>query len=173
MKNITLTVSHILVSIFAYGQDTALTSIATLSLPHGSKKVNKQQYLDYSKAHFKKRNVYLLDDHAYVIDNMLVTIRNRSLPPGKIKTLEIWKTELEGVFKETKATFIESDIVTLNNNRFLIFEYSREDETYLSSYSDYINGKSIMVLIDYKQVDEQKAHQYLQKLLTNIRFNRQ
>ncbi|CAM3677956.1 hypothetical protein MUGA111182_02720 [Mucilaginibacter galii] len=171
MKNIILTISALLFSLYAFSQDTTSTQTAVFNLPKGSKKLSKQQYSDYSKS-FKKRPDLLPNDHTYTKDGLLIIIRNRAIEYNIKTPLQKRKMQLDDGFKEAKLYVLQSSIENIDGMNYLIFEYKIDGDYRLNFYTDYVNDSYTIGIINYKSEDREKAHQYLDKLLKNLRFKR-
>jgi len=66
---------------------------------------------------------------------------------------------------------IFSKIITVNNIRFLIYEYQRNEEFYLRFQSELDrNRNNISGLIRFEKADEHKAQTALNDLLQTIHF---
>ncbi|MVN92581.1 hypothetical protein [Mucilaginibacter aquatilis] len=172
MKTLRLFSACLLTSAYTFAQDTTGTHLVTFSLPKKVQKLSKQQYLDYGKKSFNKSYTALPNDHVYLTEGLLVTIRDRETESTKKRTLEQLKREMEEVIGSGNGTYTQSRIVTVDNRKFYIFEFYIKNEGHLSFYTDYIGNKNknTVGVIDFKRPDEAKAHKHLEDILKGMRF---
>jgi hypothetical protein len=169
MKRIIITITVLLFSLCSFSQDTTATRTAIVTLPKGSRELSRADYLNFNKNRFKRSHEFLSDDRIFVKDEMLITLHNRKSIPQNWKGLQAWKKNLEAVYKTTNGKYLKSEIVSINGNDILLFEDESQGDYRLSFYAELQNKKLFDGSIQYKISEQNKAHQYLNKLLTNLR----
>lgn len=172
MKKITLFTIGLLFSLCVLGQEVS-TEIFMATAPAGGTKLTGQALADYLHANYKKTLVPSNQDYTYLADGIIVCFWG--LPAGTVKSkpLEEMQTRMIAVL-EKNNTVNYTRIETVNNTRFLIYEYESDGEVYIRYRSD-PNSKeqTLNGIIQFKVADKDKAHQDLKDLLAGMHFKEQ
>lgn len=175
MKKLHLIIICILYSLSVIGQQSDDASeVVQLSLPKGTRKLSQQEYNDFMAKRYDKSGIVDFHNHVYQKNNLLIYYFNSYVTAPKLKkSLESNERIMLGVFKQYgKTTVVDTaTIITVNNIRFGLIKYHKNDIWYIRSTSDYDNNLHyIRGFIEYKKSDQVEAEQYLRELLQSMHF---
>jgi len=169
MKKLTLLAIGLLLGFCALGQEVS-TDIFTATAPAGATKLTGQALADYVRNNYKKSHLPSNQENTYLADNVLICFWG--LPAGTVKSkpLEEMQTRMVAVLQKNN-TVNYARIETINNTRFLIYEFETDGEVFIS-YRSEPNAKeqTLNGTLQFKTADKEKARQYLKDLLTSMHF---
>jgi len=172
MKKLTLLTVGLLFGLFALGQQVT-TDIFTAIAPSGSAKLTGQALQDYVHSNYKKTLVPSNQEDTYLADGVIICFWG--LPAGTVKSkpLEEMQTRMVEVLQKNN-TVNYARIYTINNTRFLIYEFESDGEAYIRYRSD-PNSKeqTLNGIIQFKAADKDKARHDLKDLLASMHFKEQ
>jgi hypothetical protein len=171
MKNIVFLIIGSFCSLYAIGQTPAST-VVDITIPKGASRLSHEQLTKYISNNFKRSGVPLNKENTYQLNGMIISFWDLSVNPKFKKSLKATQTEMLSTLKLVdNLIIINSQIITVNNVRFLEYEYQIEDEVYLRFQSAYNkNNKNICGIIQFKKPDEAKAHKALDDFLSTVHF---
>jgi hypothetical protein len=172
MKKLTLLTVALLFGLCALGQDVS-TDIFTATAPVGAPKLTGQALMDYVHANYKKTLVPSNQDNTYLADGVIICFW--ALPAGTVKSkpLEEMQTRMVAVLEKSN-TVNYSRIETINNTRFLIYEFESDGEVYIRYRSDpNAKDQTMNGILQLKTADKDKARQDLKDLLNSMQFKEQ
>ncbi|MEP6613216.1 MAG: hypothetical protein ABJA76_15055 [Mucilaginibacter sp.] len=156
----------------ALGQQVS-TDIFTATAPAGATKLTGQPLADYLRANYKKTLVPSNQENTYLADGVIVCFWGLPGGPVKSKPLEEMQTRMVTVLQKNN-TVNYARIETINNIRFLIYEYESDGEVYIRYWSDpNSKGQNLSGITQFKTGDKEKARQDLKDLLTSMHFKEQ
>lgn len=172
MKKLTLFTIGLLFSLCALGQEVS-TDIFTATAPAGATKLTGQPLADYVHANYKKTLLPSNQENTYLADGVIVCFWGLPGGPVKSKPLEEMQARMVAVLQRNN-TVNYARIETINNIRFLIYEFESDGEAYIS-YRSEPNSKeqTLNGTIQFKTADKEKARQDLKDLLTSMHFKEQ
>jgi hypothetical protein len=172
MKKLTLFTIGLLFSLCALGQEVS-TDIFTATAPAGGTKLTGQSLADYVHANYKKTLLPSNQENTYLADGVIVCFWGLPGGPVKSKPLEEMQTRMVAVLQKHN-TVNYARIETINNIRFLIYEFESDGEAYIS-YRSEPNSKeqTLNGTIQFKTADKDKARQDLKNLLAGMHFKEQ
>jgi hypothetical protein len=169
MKKTIILIIGLFVSLYAVAQEVS-TNVFVAATPAGSTKLTGDELKKYLHANFKVTLVPSGYETTYVADSIIICFWDLKADPAYKKTLEEIQTRMDNS-KKKNGTFISSGIETINDVRFLVWEYHNDDEVYINFRSGYNNNNQLMSgIIQFKKPDEDKAQQYLKDLLASMHF---
>src|SRR6185503_5062436 len=171
MKKINLLIICFLLGYSAFGQVPSTETFGA-TVPKEAIKLDRDHVL--SIAHKTLRQSYVAPgiENTYQLDGLVISYWGLSVSPDNTKSLEDSQKEILGLLKRNEGDIVKnSKIVTVNNIRFLVYEYHRGDDVSLRFQSELDkNHKNVNGLIQFKKPDEDKAHKALDDSLHTIHF---
>lgn len=169
MKKLTLLTVALLFGLCALGQEVS-TDIFTATAPVGATKLTGQPLADYVHTNYKKSLLPSNQENTYLADGVIICFW--ALPAGTIKSkpLEEMQTRMVAVLQRNNMVNY-ARIDTINNIRFLIYEFESDGEVRISYRSD-PNSKeqTLNGTLQFKTADKDKARQDLKELLAGMHF---
>jgi hypothetical protein len=161
----------ICISISLHGVcQTPNSKIVNASMPVGTTALTKEQAAHLLHANFRRPSMPLNKDNYYRSDGLIVSFWDVEENPGFEKSLEDLRSGIIGLLKENKDSVNFSKIIKVNEMNFLVYEYQKDGEVHLWFQTDFRNNKHFGGVIEFKETDEEKAHEYLDKFLKNVHF---
>lgn len=165
----------IIIALLYYSVSLAQEStqnLTTFSVPGGTKKITKEQFLNQESQQFKRKLFPNNSDerffkNAYTVDGILISVYDWENVEDK-RPMQQTQRELTGMDPQRVKY---SQITTINNTQFLIFELKDDGDLSFSFRSEVKGGKVVQGLVQFSGQDEDKAKKILDNLLKSIRFN--
>ncbi|WP_298681541.1 hypothetical protein [uncultured Mucilaginibacter sp.] len=173
MKKILILFSILFISQYASAQKLALTKGVSAVAPQGSKRLTKAEVAAFVKANFKHTEIDTNKTIVYQNNHLLISYWDIYTGPEFRRPLEKTLKLLTYLFKDDHNNIVTtSKIINVNGTRFIILEYERNDEVYLSFLSEVKpNGVNANGIIQFKKPYEAEAQKALEKLLPTIKFS--
>ncbi|WP_298681539.1 hypothetical protein [uncultured Mucilaginibacter sp.] len=158
---------------FALAQKLALTKGVSAVAPQGSKRLTKAEVAAFVKANFKHTEIDTNKTIVYQNNHLLISYWDIYTGPEFRRPLEKTLKLLTYLFKDDHNNIVTtSKIINVNGTRFIILEYERNDEVYLSFLSEVKpNGVNANGIIQFKKPYEAEAQKALEELLPTIKFS--
>jgi hypothetical protein len=154
-------------------QDIPSNSI-TVKIPENAEKLTKSEASTYIQKNFKGENYINAKKNLYKIKNVLFAYDDYIRPKGETKTLIQIKDEMEGMMGELnlKNDIVKSEITTINNNQYFVWQTFSNDEYLYTVISDPKNKKAITAKILFKKTDKKTADRILNDFIKGIAYKK-
>lgn len=148
------------------------SEVVNADMPPGAKQLTKEQLSTFVRNNYKKYSIPLGKENTYQLDGLVISFWDLSVNPEFKKSLEASQSEILGYLKWTDRNVINfSKIVTINNIRFLEYEYQTGDEVYLRFQSEFDKkNRNICGVIQCKEPDKDKAQKTMDDFLKTVHF---
>jgi hypothetical protein len=169
MKNLFL-IACLFFNIGAWGQ-VPKSDVVSASLPKGAISLRKEQVSKIVHDNFKRSSIPLDVENYYQLDGIVMSFWDDEVNPEFKRSLEDIQLGMLGIFKRNNDVVNFSKIISVNNIRFLVYEYQIDDEVNLCFQSDFNkHNKHIGGIVQFKKPDEDKGQKVLQGLLQSMHF---
>ncbi|GAA4904557.1 hypothetical protein [Mucilaginibacter defluvii] len=159
-------------SLFYIIVQTTGSDVINFSLPENTVKLSTQQFTQFSKSKLK---ISTLDNDTrahYQNGDIILAFWDAVRPLFTERTLESKQKVSASILKRTKknAAIKRSEIITVNNIRYLIFQYEVNDSGKIIFNSDYYNDKNLRGELTYNFADRDKANELLNQILNSSKL---
>ena len=171
MKKIFVVILIMSLSIHAIGQSTS-SEVVNASVPKGAKHISTEELSNYLKSNYKHTIIPTEKPNIFKINDIIIGFWDLSVNYDSKKSLEKLQSEIIGYHSlNPKSAIYFSKIETVNNVKFLIYEYKNDDDIHLRFQSEYNSkGKNICGIVLFKKTDEDTAHAVLKEFLESVHF---
>ena len=151
---------------------TISSEVVNASIPKGAKHISTEELSNYLKSNYKYSQISFNRANVFKMGRLIISFWDLSVNPVSKKSLEDSQLEILGYLKYNPENVINfSKIETINNIRFLIYQYQKGDETFLRFQSEFNSkNRNICGIVQFKKPDENDAHAALKELLESVHF---
>jgi len=147
-----------------------VNNVFTATPPKDATSLTGEQLQTYLRSHFTVTLVPGNHETTYLADGVIICFWDLKANPPYYKPIDSLQARMvRGSSKNSTINY--SRFETINNVRFGIYEFQKDDEVYIRFGSEVNkNLQSMNGILQFKAADKDKAHGYSKDLLASMHF---